>query len=217
MKRGEASNYSSKENRNSITPPNANQRSFSYDQKSDNNKSLINQKKEVTKIIITPQIQNVFNHNINNIYIQNSHGNNDVANNSNNNVNFGSGDKVKNTIGGDKSNNTGSFNNLNNNAVNYNSYDNRNNINVNLGYNSNQGYIPLNRPNSVTKKDPNFSLNSISQHQQCFDNSRSQIISSNNNKDMGGYNINNDKLVNRSLETQKTMQNNYLNNQNILE
>lgn len=88
-------------------------------------------------------------------------------------------------------------------------------MNVNVGYNSNQGYNPLNRPNSVNKKDGNISLNSIYQ-QQGIDNSRSQVINSNKNKDMG-FNINNDKLLNRSLETQKIMQNNYLNNQNVLE
>lgn len=60
------------------TTPNNNQRSFSYDQKDNKQNSLAgqntganNNKKDVMKIIITPQVQNVYNQNVNNIYIQN--------------------------------------------------------------------------------------------------------------------------------------------------
>lgn len=231
LKRGEASNHSNKENRNNITPPNANYRSFSYDQKNDNNNKNNfgnnNQKKEVTKIIISPQIQNVINHNINNIYIQNNDMINKNNNNNNNNslgnsknVNYGTGDKVKIINSSSSKSNISGLNNIVN-SVNYNSLDNRNMSSNNLGYNSKQGYNPLNRPNSVGKKDNNYALNNL--HQQYkIDNSRSQVINYNNGignvkeKDFG-LNVFNDKMLNRSLETQKIMQNNYFNNQNALE
>lgn len=58
---------------NSTPQNNPNQRSFSYDQKERNQNNLDsnNQKKDVMKIIISPQVQNVYNQNVNNIYIQN--------------------------------------------------------------------------------------------------------------------------------------------------
>ncbi len=122
---------SGKENRTSITPPNNNQRSFSYDQKDKNQNStgLNNPKKDVMKIIISPQVQNVYNQNVNNIYIQNPQFD----------LNF---DKNK----------------PNQNIVNSNNPL-RNNFNSNE--NSEGSNYPLyNRPNSVNKKDYNMSMNS---------------------------------------------------------
>lgn len=205
MKKGDPLNFTGKENRNSITPPNNNQRSFSYDQKNDNNKG--NQKNEVTKIIISPQIQNVYNHNINNIYIQNPSIN---SGNDNNNVNFGINDKLKNNGNYNLNNNFHNIGNYNVNNGNYNSYENKRIVNNN---NSSQGYNSINRPNSVNKKDDKFSLNNLYSNNQGIENSRSQVINS-TNKDLN-MNIN-DKLLNKSLETQqKIMQNNYFNNQNV--
>jgi len=207
MKKGEASNFSGKDNRNSITSPNINQRSYSSDQKNDNNRNNQgNQKKEVTKIIISPQIQNVFNNNINNIYIQNP--------NSDQNFNYTSNEKIRNMIGNYNLNSNNLHNNVNSNVNNgnYNSYENNRNMNHSSNFNNNNIYNQIpNRPNSVNKKDTNFSLNNIN---QSIDNSRSQVI--NNNKKEFGYAMNN-KVLNKSMESQKIMQNNYISNQNILE
>ena len=163
---------SGKENRQSTTPPNANQRSFSYDQKDKNQNisGVNNPKKDVMKIIIAPQVQNVYNQNVNNIYIQNPQYD----------------DKNK-----TNQNSTNSNNQVRNN---YSSYDNTKSPN----------YPQNNRPNSVNKKDNNISLNKL------------------NNSEIGKpqireYNSNYDDKMNRSIDNQKYMHNNYLSNQNVLE
>lgn len=121
------------------------------------------------KIIITPQVQNVYNQNVNNIYIQNPQYD----------LNF---DKNKNM-------------NSNNNLRNYNSNDNSRGMNNSLH----------NRPNSVNKKDYNMSLNRLNNPEGNKQQIRNDYNSAYNDK------------INRGMDNQKYMHNNYLSNQNVLE
>jgi len=177
---------------------NPQQRSYSLDQKNDTNNrnpnpansnyGSNNNQGELTKIIITPNIHSIYNHNINNYYIQSS-----------NDLNF---DKIR-----------------------ENTMTPPTNLGVtNLNFDPNV-YKMNERPNSVSKKDANSAANSnnispLNAQGNHFSYNNSLLRGQNQlntNNLQGNMNIgNNNKLV-KSLDNQRMLQNNYLNQNSFLE
>jgi len=198
-------NYFTSNNQNSNSNVNNNsnnpqQRSYSFDQKNENsnNRNLnvtnnsgnygsTNNQGEMTKIIITPNIHSIYNHNINNYYIQSS-----------NDMNF---EKIR-------DNNTTPPSSLNVNNLNFDSNN----------YKFNE------RPNSVSKKDSNSTANSnnispLNAQGNSFSYNNTSLLRNQNQLNTNNIqpNINtNNKLV-KSLDNQRLLQNNFLNQNSYIE
>lgn len=192
-------------NNNSGTNNMTNQRSYSLDQKNDNNNRYghannsigANNPEETTKIIITPNIQSIYNHNINNYYIQSS-----------NDLNLEKLGIVNNfSTNGNKNN---SNNNLYNNQVpdqRPTSVPRKENNNYSISNSNN--ISPLNAQGNTFNYSTSLlrGNNALNIH-----NLQAGLNSINNNNNSNS----NNKLV-KSLENQRLLSNNYLNPNNINE
>jgi len=192
-------NYFSNNNQNNSNSNNAQQRSYSVDQKNENSNNRNNQSNnnyasnsnqgEMTKIIITPNIHSIYNHNINNYYIQSA-----------NDINL---EKLRENTSTTPSGLAIS----------------------NLNFDSNNSHKLNERPSSVNKKDSSSISNSnnispLNAQGNNFNYNNTSLLKSQNqlntNNLQGNYANNNNKLV-KSLDNQRLLQNNFLNQNSFIE
>jgi hypothetical protein len=184
-------------NQNNANSNNPQQRSFSLDQKTDSNNRNISgnnnfgsnsNQGEMTKIIITPNIHSIYNHNINNYYIQ-------------------------------------SANDINVEKLRDNTTTPPSGLGIsNLNFDSNNSYKANERPSSVNKKESNSIANSnnispLNAQGNNFSYNNTSLLRSQNqlntNNLQNNY-TNNNKLV-KSLDNQRLLQNNFLNQNSFIE